>query len=123
MGEYYFREGFSVKAIESQTDTWPHCEARRAPARPLRAHFAAIGSDHTELADKEAVAVYDELAIKKREQGLDKDALVISETIVDLDLNPIAHLRIGDMKLYQASQRSHRALWQSRRTNGARTAR
>jgi len=101
VGEYYYREGFSVKAIAVYKQIRgiikrhaPHLEGRYGHIVPRLAEI------YTQLGlTSDALAAYDEVATRLRSEGRERDALDIFKKVVELDpQNPIAHLRVADSR-------------------------
>jgi tetratricopeptide (TPR) repeat protein len=101
VGEYYYREGFSVKAIAVYKQIrgiirryCPHLEGRYSHIVPRLAEI------YTQLGlTSDALAAYDEVATRLRSEGRERDALDIFKKVVELDpQNPIAHLRVADSR-------------------------
>ncbi|MEZ4445653.1 MAG: tetratricopeptide repeat protein [Polyangiaceae bacterium] len=101
VGGYYYREGFSVKAIAVYKQIRgiikrhaPHLEGRYGHIVPRLAEI------YTQLGlVSDALAAYDEVATRLRQEGRERDALDIFKKVVDLDpQNPIAHLRVADSR-------------------------
>ncbi len=101
VGEYYYREGFSVKAIAVYKQIRgiirrhaQHLEGRYGHIVPRLAEI------YTQLGlTSDALAAYDEVASRLRQEGRERDALDIFKKVVELDpQNPIAHLRVADSR-------------------------
>ncbi|MEM9695066.1 MAG: tetratricopeptide repeat protein, partial [Myxococcota bacterium] len=101
VGNYYYREGFSVKAIAVYKQIRgiirrhaQHLEGRYGHIVPRLAEI------YTQLGlTSDALAAYDEVATRLRREGRERDALDIFKKVVDLDpQNPIAHLRVADSR-------------------------
>ncbi len=101
VGDYYYREGFSVKAIAVYKQIRgiirrhaPHLEGRYGHIVPRLAEI------YTQLGlTSDALAAYDEVATRLRGEGRERDALDIFKKVVELDpQNPIAHLRVADSR-------------------------
>lgn len=101
VGNYYYREGFSVKAIAVYKQIRgiirrhaPHLEGRYGHIVPRLAEI------YTQLGlTSDALAAYDEVATRLRGEGRERDALDIFKKVVELDpQNPIAHLRVADSR-------------------------
>jgi tetratricopeptide (TPR) repeat protein len=101
VGEYYYREGFSVKAIAVYKQIRgiirrhaSHLEGRYGHIVPRLAEI------YTQLGlTSDALAAYDEVATRLRQEGRERDALDIFRKVVELDpQNPIAHLRVADSR-------------------------
>ncbi len=101
VGEYYFREGFSVKAIAVYKQIRGiiqrhanHLTSRYGHIVPRLAEiYAQLGLT------SDALAAYDEVAGQLRAQNREIDALEFFKKILDLDpQNPIAHLRVADSR-------------------------
>lgn len=102
VGEYYFREGFAVKAIAVYKQVRgiiarhaPHLEAKYSHILPRLAEI------YTQLGlTSDALAAYDEVATQLRQQGRERDALDVFKRVVELDPeNPIAKLRVADSRV------------------------
>ncbi|MBW2458382.1 MAG: tetratricopeptide repeat protein, partial [Deltaproteobacteria bacterium] len=101
VGEFYYREGFSVKAIAVYKQIRgiirrhaQHLEGRYGHIVPRLAEI------YTQLGlTSDALAAYDEVASRLRQEGRERDALDIFKKVVELDpQNPIAHLRVADSR-------------------------
>ena len=101
VGNYYYREGFNVKAIAVYKQIRgiikrhaPHLEGRYGHIVPRLAEI------YTQLGlTSDALAAYDEVATRLRQDGRERDALDIFKKVVELDpQNPIAHLRVADSR-------------------------
>jgi len=101
VGNYYYREGFNVKAIAVYKQIRgiikrhaPHLEGRYGHIVPRLAEI------YTQLGlTSDALAAYDEVATRLRQEGRERDALDIFKKVVELDpQNPIAHLRVADSR-------------------------
>lgn len=101
VGEHYYREGFSVKAIAVYKQIRgiirrhaQHLETRYTHIVPRLAEI------YTQLGlTSDALAAYDEVASRLRQEGRERDALDIFKKVVELDpQNPIAHLRVADSR-------------------------
>lgn len=101
VGEYYYREGFSVKAIAVYKQIRGiiqrhanHLATRYGHVVPRLAEiYAQLGLT------SDALAAYDEIANQLRAQDREQDALEVFKKILDLDpQNPIAHLRVADSR-------------------------
>lgn len=99
VGEYYYREGFSVKAIAVYKQIRgiikrhaTHLEGRYGHIVPRLAEiYSQLGLT------SDALAAYDEVASRLRQEGRERDALDIFKKVLELDpQNPIAHLRVAD---------------------------
>ncbi len=101
VGEYYFREGFAVKAIAVFKQIRGII---RRHAQHLDAKFAHIlprlAEIYTQLGlTSDALAAYDEVATRLRQEGRVRDALDVFKRVLSLDSqNPIAHLRVADSR-------------------------
>ncbi|MSP25249.1 MAG: tetratricopeptide repeat protein [Myxococcales bacterium] len=101
VGEHYFREGFAVKAIAVFKQIRG---IMRRHAQELDAKFAHIlprlAEIYTQLGlTSDALAAYDEVATRLRQEGRVRDALDVFKVVVGLDpQNPIAHLRVADSR-------------------------
>ena len=101
VGNYYYREGFNVKAIAVYKQIRgiikrhaPNLEGRYGHIVPRLAEI------YTQLGlTSDALAAYDEVATRLRQDGRERDALDIFKKVVELDpQNPIAHLRVADSR-------------------------
>ena len=99
VGNYYYRNGFSVKAIAVYKQIRGiirrharHLEGRYGHVVPRLAEiYAQLGLT------SDALAAYDEVASRLRQNGRERDALDIFNKAVALDPdNPIGYLRVAD---------------------------
>ncbi len=101
VGEYYFREGFAVKAIavykQIRGIITRHCAHLEGKYGHIVPRLAEI---YTQLGlTSDALAAYDEVATRMRQEGRERDALDIFKKVVELDpQNPIVHLRVADSR-------------------------
>jgi len=102
VGDFYFRGGFTVKAIAVYkqirgiiTRHCPHLENKYGHILPRLAEI------YTQLGlTSDALAAYDEVAGRLRQDGRERDALDIFKRVVELDPeNPIAKLRVADSRV------------------------
>jgi tetratricopeptide (TPR) repeat protein len=99
VGEYYYREGFSVKAIAVYKQIRGIIKRHATHLESRYGHIAPrLAEIYTQLGlTSDALAAYDEVASRLRQEGRERDALDIFKKVLDLDpQNPIAHLRVAD---------------------------
>ncbi|MBM4360495.1 MAG: tetratricopeptide repeat protein, partial [Deltaproteobacteria bacterium] len=102
VGNHYFCEGFSVKAIAVYKQVRGiiarHCPQLDAKYGHILPRLAEI---YTQLGlTSDALAAYDEVATKLRQEGRERDALDVFKKVVELDPeNPIAKLRVADSRV------------------------
>ena len=101
VGEFYFREGFSVKAIAVYKQIKGIIRRHAAHLEGRYGHIIPrLAEIYTQLGlTSDALAAYDEVATRLRQDGRERDALDIFKKVVELDpQNPIAHLRVADSR-------------------------
>jgi tetratricopeptide (TPR) repeat protein len=101
VGEYYYREGFSVKAIAVYKQIRGIIRRHAAHLEGRYGHIVPrLAEIYTQLGlTSDALAAYDEVATRLRQEGRERDALDIFRKVVELDpQNPIAHLRVADSR-------------------------
>lgn len=101
VGEYYYREGFSVKAIAVYKQIRGIIRRHAAHLEGRYGHIVPrLAEIYTQLGlTSDALAAYDEVATRLRQEGRERDALDIFKKVVELDpQNPIAHLRVADSR-------------------------
>ncbi len=102
VGDHYFREGFSVKAIavykQIRGIITRHCPQLETKYGHILPRLADI---YTQLGlTSDALAAYDEVATRHRQEGRERDALDVFKKVVELDPeNPIAKLRVADSRV------------------------
>ncbi len=101
VGEFYYREGFSVKAIAVYKQIRGIIRRHAAHLEGRYGHIVPrLAEIYTQLGlTSDALAAYDEVATRLRSEGRERDALDIFKKVVELDpQNPIAHLRVADSR-------------------------